>query len=628
VRLDVDGWYPQMMASGAFSTDLTVFGGYVEWAANLKETPTGGWSGEIWSKFGDEFLLPQIFVTIEVRGAGRRSVMPAQMTITFSGGGGPTVSRQLQYASPYFRSADIEWDLVEQATEVTSFNTGSRADRPASVPVETLSVVEVFSRTGVDLRTSSGAHQIPLSLAGGDAVWSDSELEDVMKQYWSRYKSQAQWAIWFLFAGLHEDAGVRGIMFDHFSKSYKRRGGAVFNDWWTQPNEPFGPDETGTNIHRRRFVTACHETGHCFDLIHSWEKPASGWWPLGSEPYALSFMNNPEASVGAKEFFDGFEYRFSNLELSFIRHAPEVFVEMGGPYYGDSVADAAYPASCGWMLQVSVSNPQRLFDFLEPVMLDVTLTNTSDRPRVIDEGVLQDGHNLAVAVGKGGTMTTLCPFAIACLAPTWRVLQPGESIARSVFASAGSLGWLIAEPGPYEVRAMLNTASAKARAEPLALRVAMPRTREEEVIAQDFFTDDVARTLAFGGSTVRPQANTTLERIADQMHDRQVARHAQLALGLPKLKARKQLRLTDGEAPVSSVAGDGGAFVTTKADPEGARRLIAAALTPGEGMTTFSEVFGEELTTRFGDWLHRGGDPSAVGGVRSGRHRRRAAGQP
>jgi hypothetical protein len=627
VRLDVDGWYPQMMASGSFTSDLS---GYVEWAAeDLNEIAPGTtWSGSIGTRSGDEFLLPQKSVKIEVKGGGR--LIGPSMTITFSGDSGPVLSRQLQYASPFFRTADVEWDTVLNAVEVTSFNTGSRADRPPSVPVENLTIVEVFSRAGVDLRTSASPLQVPTFVPGffvGEMRWSDAELEDVMKLYWSRYKSEAQWAFWFLFAGLHENPDYRGIMFDHFDGHHKRRGGAVFNDWWTTTSEPWGPDHTATNIHRRRFVTACHETGHCFDLIHSDEHAADslGWWTLGDEPLALSFMNNPEKSWGAKDFFDEFEYRFSDRELGFIRHAPELQVEMGGPYYGDSYADRAFPSTSGWNLQISVAKAHGFFDFLEPVILDLALTNTSDRPQVIDEGILRDGHNLAVAVRTaGGAPAMLRPYAIACIAPVWRTLQPGESVRHSVFASAGTLGWLISEPGPYEIRAFLNTASVKAKADTLRLRVATPRSREEEVIAQDFFTDDVGRTLAFGGSSVRDQANATLERVAGQMSGRPLARHAQLALGLPKLKPRKQFRLPEGERPFSSVAADGGSLVMTKPEPEEGRRLVAAALAPGDAMSTFGVEFAGRMMALFSQWEQKQRDSSAADTVPAGKRRARA----
>jgi hypothetical protein len=466
-------------------------------------------------------------------------------------------------------------------------------------------MVEVFSRVGVDLQTSTAERVVPLSLSGADEKWSDSELEGVLKHYWSRYKSQAQWSMWLLFAGLHEEADVRGKMFDHLG-AYKRRGGAVFNDWWLSD---FGPTEPNRDaqIHRRRFVTACHETGHCFDLIHSDEHGASNWWPLGDEPYALSFMNNPESLGGnGSNFFDQFEYRFSDSELQFIRHAPEKFVEMGGPYYGDDYSDASRAPFPAWTLDVSIGKSQQMFDFLEPVIVEVKLTNSSDRPQVIDENVLRTGDDVVISVRRSGGITTrLRPYVISCLGPKWRVLQSGESIRHSVFASAGTMGWLISEPGSYEVRVGLKTTAVNALAPALRIRVALPCGREEELLAQEFFTDDVGRTLALGGTSVMQQANAVLERVADQMKDRPVARHAQLALGVPKLRPQKTLRLPEGQAPLCSVAADGGSIALTKPYPDEGRRLIRAALSPGRGSETFPAEFLERMTGRFSE-VHAG----------------------
>jgi hypothetical protein len=108
--------------------------------------------------------------------------------------------------------------------------------------------------------------------------------------------------MWLLFAGIHEDPEVRGRMFDH-EGTFKRQGGAVFNDWWLTDNETVSFDHPYAHIHRRRFVTACHETGHCFNLIHSVEPYSPAWWRLGGEPFALSFMNKPEDSFGTHGFF-------------------------------------------------------------------------------------------------------------------------------------------------------------------------------------------------------------------------------------------------------------------------------------------------------------------------------------
>ncbi len=220
IRLDVDGWYPQRMASGSFFAGLYRFGGFVQWAASVQETSPGIWEGSIRGVWGNKELLPYKDVKIEVPNGGVVAYSPAEMTVTFSGGA-PPVTRKLQYASPYFRTAEIEWDTVQGATRVTYIDTGAHPNRPATLPVQTLTMVEVFSRAGVDLQRSKEESVVPLSLADVDETWS-IELNDVMKQYWSRYKARAQWAMWLLFAGLHEDPLTRGIMFD-YQGVYKRR---------------------------------------------------------------------------------------------------------------------------------------------------------------------------------------------------------------------------------------------------------------------------------------------------------------------------------------------------------------------------------------------------------------------
>ena len=56
----------------------------------------------------------------------------------------------------------------------------------------------------------------------------------------------------------------------------------------------------------------------------------------------------------------------------------------------------------------------------------------------------------------------------------------------------------------------------QAVSQPLRLRVACPRGREEEAIAQDYFNEDVGRALAFGGTAVMHEANNVLERISER----------------------------------------------------------------------------------------------------------------
>ena len=445
-----------------------------------------------------------------------------------------------------------------------------------------------------------------------------------MIAYWSRYQARSQWAMWLLFAGIHVDKDVRGIMFDH-EGTFKRQGGAVFNDWWLTDNETVSFDHPDAHIHRRRFVTACHETGHCFNLIHSVEPYSPAWWRLGGEPFALSFMNKPEDSFGTHGFFAAFEYRFSNEEMQFIRHSPTNFVEMGGPRYGDKLnEDPTHKMSRAWGLQASVRRSTRVFDFLEPVVVDVSLTNESGKPQVIDENLLGDGRNLSIFISRDSRLPIrVRPYVIASLGPKWRVLQPGEAIHNSVFASAGVMGWHISEPGPYEIWVQLSTATTQAVSDGLQIRVASARERHEEVIAQDFFTDEIGRALVLGGAAEGSKAYAVLEEIAGSMDDRPIARHARLSLGLPKMKANRVVHVPDGKRPMSSIAADGGAFGLVHAKPEEARRLVEAALHEGDGADTLGTVRLARMLARYTGWLQREGGDRPGKKARPGPNKRR-----
>jgi hypothetical protein len=616
VRLDVDGWYPQMMASGSFSRTLLLHGGVVGWAAHLSKQSPGVWYGPIFTRWQDTHLLPHSHVRIEVTGAAMSAYYSlAELTITFGGWGVPNETRTLTFASPWFRSVDIEWDTVEGATRVTYIDTGAHSNRPATLLKETLSIIDVYDRAGVELRRGPREKEsvVPAGFAGEDARWSKSELNDVMKQYWDHSNSGAHWAMWLLFAGLYEDSDTRGIMFDD-SGIYKRQGAAVFNDQWLEDTDTTGFSQPDAHIRRRRFTTTCHELGHCFNLIHSDQHAKPDWWPwpLGHAPGALSFMSHPE-SAGTHNFFSEFDYRFDNQELQFIRHAPDWLVQMGGPRYEDKWKHSLPAGVGGWTLEATVRRRDGVFDFLEPLVVDLALTNRSKQPQVIDAGVFRDGRNLTVSVmGPHKTWATLRPFVIECLAQRHQVLRPGESIRHSAFVSVGLGGWLISEPGPYQIQVELSAGAVAAVSEPMRLRVAHPCGRGEEVIAQDYFTADVGRVLAFGGSSVLDGVNTLLQRITDEYRERPFARHALLSLGLPKMKARKVLHLPEGTAPLACVAADGGSFIMARANPDEAKNLLSAALRSGNGDDTFPSGFFESTVARVSDWLEREGEPDAA----------------
>ena len=62
------------------------------------------------------------------------------------------------------------------------------------------------------------------------------------------------------------------------------------------------------------------------------------------------------------------------------------------------------------------------------------------------------------------------------------------------------------------------------------------------MLAQDFFTDDVGRALALGGTLAMTGAIRTLEETT-RLKDHRAAVHAMLTLALPSMERRKILRI-------------------------------------------------------------------------------------
>ncbi len=155
-----------------------------------------------------------------------------------------------------------------------------------------------------------------------------------------------------------------------------------------------------------------------------------------------------------------------------------------------------------WKLGIELHRSRGVFEFLEPVTLTATLTNTSLHPQIVDEAVLEDGDNFALLIAQDECEAARLwrPFVQHCFLATPRVLEPGGSVKATFFVSAGLDGWYLAEPGRYTLQAVLRTPEFVIAAEPQRIRIAHSCSWDEEVAAQDLFTKDVGRAFAFGAS--------------------------------------------------------------------------------------------------------------------------------
>jgi hypothetical protein len=583
LRIDVDGRFPQMMASGTIRHGID---GRLHWLAQLTTVDGNRWAGGIACKDGTAALLPHTAVAVSVRrtpfGIGQTAC------VTFSGGGIADRSREYRYVSRYFHSVEFEIDTVQTAD----------AAAPAAA-FDTLSIEKTFRRAGFNVSQSGGDGALPIAT---DAPWTDMELHDAMQTYWSRFAGRSSRAMWVLFAPRHESGtAIDGVVFEDVGAE-RRPGAALFSDAFvgTSCGRAAGP---ATPDGRGLLRTACGEMGRAF-------APGPAPW-LDARP----------ASLGGDAEARGLDVRFNDRELQLMRHAPERSGRVGDADWFDhhGFAQAAPAADAALRLEVRVDRAKPVFEFLEPVVLDLRLANVSDQPVTVDEGCLAAGDDITVIVKRNGQPARRwVPYARACRRPSPRVLAPGDSISRSLFAAAGRNGWDLAEPGMYDVQAALRRDDGDVVSDRLRLRIAAPRDFEDETLAQDFFSDDVGRILAFDGSRVLETGNDVLAEIVRRLPERRVALHARLALAIPMSRNCKQLVLADGARRMASAADVGGRIEVTAARPDAAREGLAAALLkdPRLAAETLGHADYRDYVDRFSQWLSGQNDPRAAAACR------------
>lgn len=335
--------------------------------------------------------------------------------------------------------------------------------------------------------------------------------------------------------------------------------------------------------------------GHTFNLAHSWQKSLGvPWIPLADEPAALSFMNYPflAAAGGTVTFFSKFMFRFSDQELLYMRHAPPRLVEQGNALWFDNhgFRRAAICVEPRFSLSVQCTHANGVLEFMEPPVVQLTLKNITNQPQLVDEHVLSGGDNTTLIIKrKRSPARELTGYTRRCYQPNNIVPKPGESVTDSLFL-VGRNGWDMSEPGDYNIQASISLGGEDIVSTPVHIRVSTPKSREEESVAQDYFSDDVGRVLNFDGSRFLSTANNTLREVVDQLPQSKAAIHAGVALASPLASETKEL------------AHDGRAFQTkvSKPDVKEVRRLLKAMVDdPKLCAATLGSIDYEYYANRF-----------------------------
>lgn len=551
VRFDVDGWYPQKMLSCTLDTSAPL---PLHFTAELIKNGAASWSGNILKTFGGRRPFKKKFAVRLIRPQPRRR---PRLEITVTSTKGTALTLSLLRSSIYFHRVTFEYDRVARIKSGIRYHPQKHPDRPAALRARSMDVAGVYRKAGFKVVHSAGSSVVPMKLAGSDSEWSNRELHDAMQAYWSHFTDRAQWSLWVLFANRYKgNPSVGGIMFDT-SGTAQRQGIAVFNRAAVLTPPP-GDRAPGAWRERMRFWTACHEIGHLFNLAHSWEKEeGSAWLPCSNRDDALSFMNYPSYYPGGETaYFSDFTFRFEDDELQFIRHAPEPFVQMGNAAWFSNHAFEIRPKhDTPLKLELRITRGRNRFSFMEPVVLECKLKNISGKPQRIDFSETSFPEKITIGIRRNGTRSahSIRPFTRTDSRPQKTIIDPGESFYCSVFASAGTNGWFAAEPGSYLVKGCCTVSGTTLHSAPLLFTIEPPPSKTAEKLAQDYFCDDVARILAFGGSNTLGKGNTFLREIVSRstLPD-SVVRQVRLALALPFLEKSKILRFS-GENSITFI---------------------------------------------------------------------------
>lgn len=510
---------------------------------------------------------------------------PAEVTFTDVVGG--TSSYSCARKSDCLREMTLEVDVcqsVNTAPIVPSYDTHAHSNRPAGLPQRTLTIEEAYREAGICLSIRPDRTIIDDSASEFDR-WSVSELHDSMENHFSQITGGwPKWQMWGLLAGTFDNLGTGGIMFDAATayggagEPPDRQGFAVFrNHSWFNNLAPGVPTNQAQAEALRKFLyTWVHEAGHAFNFLHSWDK---------GRPDSLSWMNYDwryDDRNGADSFWSNFEFRFDDEELIHLRHGDRASVIMGGDPWASGghleESSQVFAQLEGGAPIEFILRSKGYFDFMEPIFIELRLRNLlPDMPIGLDTRLSPEHGGVIVYIRRpDGRILEYNPILCQIGTPEMRLLQPHQETVQGedrysedIFLGYGKYGFYFDEPGEYLVRAVYQgTGEILIPSNVHRVRIGRPFTKEEDRIAQDFFSYPVGMSLYLNGSQspFLSKGMELLESVADRFKDSLLG--AKVAAIVANSVARPFFRIQDGLVMTK----------THSADPAKALQITETAL--------------------------------------------------
>jgi hypothetical protein len=520
LRVDIDRTRPMNRLSGDFfqisGGTTTYFGSFVVSSVSIAVTPA-----QVIVKGLGSYTFSAGFPVVQVT-IPRRTILqpPAPATVQFfTTSGAPGATYTCAFESVYFRTVRIETDRVSDvATPVfSSYNTGSL---PSGGPARNLSVVSAYAEAGIEMIPTAGSDVINI-IEASNAIWSNSELHASMQRHFTLWNDLPQWAVWAVVAQLHDlGAGLYGIMFDQQGK--QRQGCAVFHQ---------GIGGTTADHLRLQLYTYVHELGHCFNLLHSWQK-SFATPPVANRPSALSWMNYPwnYPGGGAPTFWSNFPFQFDNEEIIHLRHAFRNNIIEGGSNFAVGAALGREimpdPIRDESGLIFNISTHQRSFALGEPVVLQEMLGTTAANGRRVHTWLHPNCGLVKIVIRKpSGAVVAYEPLIDHLVGARESIIGRDDVIRDSAYIGYGKGGLYFDQPGHYRARAVYAALDgSEVLSDIITLRVRYPVTAAEEELADLFMGEEQGTLLYLLGSD-----SDSLKR-GNEAFDQVLAKHPKHAL--------------------------------------------------------------------------------------------------
>lgn len=529
LRVDVDGRKPTMRVSGDLfqisGATVRYLGSFIVNAPAISATDsqvtirgTGSFS----------FQTPSSTVSVTIPRVPTLAA-PASARVTFSDASGAIGSSfDCPFVSPFFRTVQFEQDAVAGTTPFNSYNT---AQLPSGGPGRVLSVLSSFAEAGIEMQPTGFSNTIAPQGAGIDALWSNAELHASMQQQFSQWQNEPQWKVWLLVATIHERGSLlRGIMFDQQGR--QRQGCAVFHNV-IQGDSP--------QRQRAQLRTYVHELGHCFNLLHSWQKSLASP-SLPNRLNALSWMNYVDRFPGGEPaYWSSFPFQFDDPEVVHLRHAFRDNVIMGGNAFLTGSADLDVQAfsdpivdNSGLRLEIEAHPTVML---CEPVVVEIKLYTTDLRGRRVHSQLHPDYGFVQIAIEKpGGEVEIYRPLVEHCVESEVILLdETRPSHYSSAYIGYGKGGFYFGQPGYYRVRALYHALDgSEVVSNILTLRVRNPRDKAEEDLADHYYGSDQGALFYLLGSDAEGlrSGNNAFDEVIDRHGKHPLSVYARLVRGI------------------------------------------------------------------------------------------------